>query len=122
MLNKLWLGGFSSLRNRLFLVFLLFILIPYSLLQFYSVSRIQQSFVDQVVHQNTEQLEQLKFIFEDMRSTVFRIAVRLEREPVVLGLLNDPPQDEAGTTRQMEALWTDIKSKALTSPTFTIPC
>lgn len=117
MKDKLGFFAFSSLKNRLFLVFLLLIVLPYSFLHYYSVSQIENSFTEQIVRQNTEQLEQLKLIFEDMRSMAFRIAVRLEKDPAIAGMLNgatEPP--EAERRKRMDDLWNDIKSNALSSP------
>ncbi|PYI56267.1 cache domain-containing sensor histidine kinase [Paenibacillus flagellatus] len=110
-------AAFSSLKNRLFLAFLLLILLPYAVLHFRSVSQIERSFVEQISRQNTQQLEQLKLSFEDLRGTVFRIAVRLELDPAIADLLNG--RSASGTEerrKEMEALWNEIKSKTLPSP------
>ncbi|MEF3304097.1 cache domain-containing sensor histidine kinase [Paenibacillus sp. GYB003] len=117
MKDRLGFFAFSSLKNRLFLVFLLLILLPYSFLHFRSVAQIEQSFTDQIVRQNTEQLEQLKLMFEDMRGMAFRVAVRLEKDPVVAGMLSGSEGlSEAERRKRMDDLWNDIKSNALPSP------
>ncbi|MNI22365.1 hypothetical protein D3C73_759190 [compost metagenome] len=107
----------SSLKNRLFLAFLALILLPYSYLQFHSFNKIQHTFEQQIIHQNTEQLEQLKLIFENLRSTVFLIALRLEIEPIVSEVLNgDLTYGEEERRKQMDGMWNEINSKVLPSP------
>lgn len=117
MTDKPHFFAFSSLKNRLFLVFVLLILLPYSILQYYSVGQIEESFTDQIVHQNSEQLGQLKLIFEDMRGMAFRVSVRLEKDPVIAGILNGTTTlTETERRKQMDDLWNGIKSNALPSP------
>jgi two-component system, sensor histidine kinase YesM len=109
----------SSLKNRLFLAFLLLIILPYSFLQFHSINQIEQSFEQQIIQQNTEQLEQLKLTFEDLRSMVFRIAVRLEIDPEIANVLSrstSSVQDVPENRKIMDAMWNEIKSKTLPSP------
>lgn len=109
--------AFSSLKNRLFLVFLLLILLPYSFLHFQSVSRIETSFTQQIIRQNTDQLEQLKLAFEDMRITAFRIALRLEKDPAVADLLiGNTSLGAEERHKRMEDLWNGIRSNTLPSP------
>lgn len=109
--------AFSSLKNRLFLVFVLLILLPYSFLHFHSIAQIEDSFTEQIIRQNTDQLEQLKLAFEDMRGTAFRIAVRLEKDPALAGLLReDANVGEAELRKRMEELWNGIRSNTLPSP------
>ncbi|CAG7598489.1 hypothetical protein PAESOLCIP111_00230 [Paenibacillus solanacearum] len=117
MKDKIGFFALSSLKNRLFLAFLLLILLPYSFLQLHSISTIEHSFESQIINQNTEQLEQLKMMFEDLRSTVFRIAIRLEKDPAVTGALNrTTPADEEEARKQLASLWNEINGKILPSP------
>ncbi len=110
----------SSLKNRLFLAFLLLIILPYSFLQFQSISKIERTFERQIIEQNTEQLEQLKLTFEDLRRTVFLIAVRLEKDPAVVEMLTRgntfTKEEETANRKMMDSIWNEIKSKTLTSP------
>lgn len=109
----------SSLKNRLFLAFLLIIILPYAFLQFHGINQIEQSFEQQIIQQNTRQLEQLKITFEDLRSAVFRVAVRLEKDPAVVALLLASPTSDQATSdnhRMMDAMWNEIKSQTLPSP------
>ncbi|CAG7617117.1 sensor histidine kinase [Paenibacillus allorhizosphaerae] len=117
MKDKIGFFALSSLKNRLFLAFLLLILLPYSFLQLHSINTIERSFERQIIGQNTEQLEQLKITFEDLRSTVFRIAIRLEKDPAVTGALNmNLPVDQEEIRKQLTGLWNEINSKILPSP------
>ncbi|RAV19598.1 hypothetical protein DQG23_19235 [Paenibacillus contaminans] len=116
---KVHVGFFalSSLKNKIFLTFLLLILLPYAFLQFYSIRQIEQSVEKQVIEQNNKQLEQLKLTFEDLRGTVFRIAIRLEKDPVIISLLSGGgPAEEEDRRKLMDSLWNDLKSNALPSP------
>ncbi|MFK7692491.1 sensor histidine kinase [Paenibacillus sp. HJGM_3] len=115
------LGMFAptSLKNRLFLAFILVILLPYSFLQYHNIGKIESSIEQQIIVQNTEQLNQLKFTFEELRSAIFRIAIRLEKDPAITALLANAPATEQAADenrRMMDALWVDIQSKSLTSP------
>ncbi|GIP38527.1 hypothetical protein J31TS4_18070 [Paenibacillus sp. J31TS4] len=106
----------SSLKNRLFLAFLLLIFLPYALLQLYNYSQIELALKRQVSRQNMQQLEQLKIRFEDLRSTVFRIAILLEKDPSITDALSGEGGGEEVRTKLLEDKFNEITGRILPSP------
>ncbi|MCY9691353.1 cache domain-containing protein [Paenibacillus alginolyticus] len=80
----------KTIKNKLFLSFLILILIPFSLLQLRSYSTIESVYVKRISEQNQYQLDQVKDNFERIRSLMFYSSLRLEKEPSIRDRLRNP--------------------------------
>ncbi|KKO53119.1 cache domain-containing sensor histidine kinase [Paenibacillus sp. DMB20] len=80
----------KTIKNKLFLSFLILILIPFSFLQLRSYSTIESVYVKRISEQNQYQLDQVKDNFERLRSLMFYSSLRLEKEPSIREWLRNP--------------------------------
>lgn len=83
----------ASLKNRLFISILLFVLIPSAFLQTRSITKLETMMKDNISQQNTAQLAFLKNNIESLKFGVLGAMLQLERDPN----LKDRP---AGTDRR----------------------
>lgn len=88
----------QTIKNKLFLSFLILILIPFSLLQLRSYSTIESVYVKRISEQNQYQLDQVKDNFERIRSLMFYSSLRLEKEPSIRERLRNPPLMQTNAT------------------------
>lgn len=88
----------QTIKNKLFLSFLVLILIPFSILQLRSYSTIESVYVKRISEQNQYQLDQVKDNFERIRSLMFFSSLRLEKEPSIRERLRNPPLMQTNST------------------------
>ncbi|MBT2290608.1 sensor histidine kinase [Paenibacillus albidus] len=99
-LHRIWP---SSLKNRLFVAILLFVLVPSTLLQIRNITQLETMMKDNVSQQNAEQLEYLKNSMESLRVGVLGAMLQLERDPEVKDRLQHPEAyDPQELTLQLE--------------------
>ncbi|TBL76371.1 sensor histidine kinase [Paenibacillus thalictri] len=70
----------QTLKTRLFAVFMLFIFIPFSLLNIRNYNRIESSLETQLGYQCSSQLGQIRSEIEELKGLVFKAAIRLSQE------------------------------------------
>ncbi|MDF2652375.1 MAG: putative rane protein, partial [Paenibacillus sp.] len=80
----------SSLKNRLFVSILLFVLVPSSILQIRNISQLETLMKENISQQNSSQLDSLKSSFENVKIAALGAMLQLEREPEVRDRLIHP--------------------------------
>lgn len=113
----------DSLKNRLFLAFLLLIILPFSALQIRNHTQVKSLYENRISEQNQYQLDQVKQTFEQIRSDMLMTALQLEKERGVITALNGNSQSDAlpeiiaptitEKENQVLGIFSDIKSKLL---------
>ncbi|MDF2922555.1 MAG: putative rane protein [Paenibacillaceae bacterium] len=86
-MQHLWPG---SLKNRLFVSVLLFVLVPFSLFQIRNIDKLEFKMQSGIAEQNAAQLEFLKDSFESLKLEVFAAMLQLERQPELRSRLMAP--------------------------------
>lgn len=76
-----------SLKHRLFISILLFVLIPATIVQIHSIARLETMMKDNIAEQNIGQLDSLKNSLENLRLGVLGSMLQLERDPEVVRML-----------------------------------
>ncbi|MCA1295366.1 histidine kinase [Paenibacillus sp. alder61] len=79
-----------SLKHRLFISILLFVLIPATIVQIHSITRLETMMKDNIAEQNIGQLDSLKNSLENLRLGVLGSMLQLERDPEVVRMLRTP--------------------------------
>lgn len=74
----------GTLKYRLFLSFLIFILIPFFLVQIRSYNQMDSLYEDQISEQSQYQLVQIAFHFEQLKTRILMTSLQLEKEPKIL--------------------------------------
>lgn len=103
-LYKLWPAG---LRNRLFVSFLLLVLLPSTILQIRNISQMEKLMKSNISQQNMAQLETMKSSLENLKIEILGTMLKLEREPETKDRLMNPEQygaDETGLLLQNKLL------------------
>lgn len=93
-IRYMWPG---SLKYRMFVSILLFVLVPFSLFQFRNINQLEVKQKAGIAQQNATQLEFLKDSFESLKLDAFAAMLQLEREPDLQNRLIDPgmyPEEE----------------------------
>ncbi|RIX59487.1 sensor histidine kinase [Paenibacillus nanensis] len=87
-----WLGYFipHKLKYRLFAVFVLVILLPFSILNIYNYHRIETLVQNKISEQSHEQLDNLHRSLEDQLSIAFKTLIFLEQDIDVRDILMNP--------------------------------
>jgi len=99
----------QKLKNRLFLAFVLLILLPFFVINMYAYSKIEDMIQVEVSKQSAVQLDNLKQSLQDQMSIAFRTALFLEHDSTVRSILKDPDKrGQAVNTRLMEEKFRDL--------------
>ncbi|MBW7473951.1 histidine kinase [Paenibacillus oenotherae] len=87
-----WLAFFvpHKLKYRLFAVFVLVILLPFSILNIYNYQRIETLVQNKISEQSHEQLDNLHRTLEDQLSIAFKTLIFLEQDADVRDILRNP--------------------------------
>jgi len=91
--NWKWILAISnrlSLKHRLFISILLFVLIPATIVQIHSITRLETMMKDNIAEQNIGQLDSLKNSLENLRLGVLGSMLQLERDPEIVRMLRTP--------------------------------
>lgn len=104
----------STIKNKLFLAFILLILLPFSILNVYNFKKMEGVLRLKVSEQSQEELERMKRSFEEMMKTTFRTFTLLEQDPNISSMLIDPQKYDAYDTQAN----LENKFKAITSSIF----
>lgn len=80
----------QKLKYRLFMAFVLLILLPFFVLNIYVYSRIEDIIQDEISRQSLAQLDNLKRSLQDQMSIAFRSALLLEQDSSVRSILQYP--------------------------------
>ena len=80
----------SSIKNRLFVSILLFVLVPSTFLQLRNISQMETMMKTNISQQNAAQLDSLKNGIESLRIGVLGGLLQLERDPELRAMLTDP--------------------------------
>ncbi|WP_342480673.1 sensor histidine kinase [Paenibacillus sp. FSL L8-0340] len=91
----------ASLKNRLFISILLFVLIPSAFLQTRSITKLETMMKDNISQQNTAQLAFLKNNIESLKFGVLGAMLQLERDPNLKARLGKSGQ-ESGEDRKLQ--------------------
>ncbi|GAA3407437.1 sensor histidine kinase [Paenibacillus hodogayensis] len=82
----------SQLKNRLFLSFLLLILLPFTLVSVYHFRETETLLQTKYSEQNLEQLETMKHSLENLMEVAAKTATLLEQDPAIVPVLRHPEQ------------------------------
>lgn len=80
----------STLKYRLFLAFMLFILLPFSVLTLANFSQVETLMQQNTIKQNQDQLDRLKTSLEDYIGSAVKTRVLLQQDPIVTLALKAP--------------------------------
>ncbi|CAH1200773.1 hypothetical protein PAECIP111893_01561 [Paenibacillus plantiphilus] len=104
-----WPGFFvpHKLKYRLFAVFVLVILLPFSILNIYNYQRIETLVQNKISEQSHEQLDNLHRTLEDQLSIAFKTLIFLEQDADVRDILRNP--DKRSVLDNKEAMENKFK-------------
>lgn len=104
-----WPGFFvpHKLKYRLFAVFVLVILLPFSILNIYNYQRIETLVQNKISEQSHEQLDNLHRTLEDQLSIAFKTLIFLEQDADVSDILRNP--DKRSVLDNKEAMENKFK-------------
>jgi sensor histidine kinase YesM len=80
----------STLKYRLFLAFILFILLPFSLLSLFNFSQVETLMQQTTIKQSRDQLDRLKTSIEDYIGSAFKTKVLLQQDLILTNALKTP--------------------------------
>jgi two-component system, sensor histidine kinase YesM len=80
----------STLKYRLFLAFILFILLPFSVLNLANFSQVETLMQQNTIKQNQDQLDRLKTSLEDYIGAAFKTRVLLQQDETLTTYLKEP--------------------------------
>ena len=94
MMMRKWLSHLvpHKLKYRLFAVFALVILLPFSVLNMYNYQRIESLVQDKISEQSHEQLDNLHRSLEDQLSIAFKTLIFLEQDSEIKRILQQPEE------------------------------
>lgn len=115
--KRVW-GWPKTLRNKLFLTFLLFILLPFALLYMYFSQEIKQMMQERIISGSGEELKKMNGNLEDFMGTASKTVILLEQDPDVAAILTAPASyHELERRKEIEAKMKSINNSIfLTSP------
>ncbi|MEX2104861.1 MAG: HAMP domain-containing protein, partial [Bacilli bacterium] len=82
----------TSLKHRLFVAFILLILLPFSLLILYHFNKMESVLRQTFSEQSMEQMQQINQTFAEMISEAYRTSVLLSQDSVIRQVLQQPDQ------------------------------
>lgn len=100
--------GPARLRNRLLLSFVLLILIPYTILQIWNYTEIENLIKSKIGVQNQAQVDNLAQEFETMRTTLFLSALQMENNERVWRLLSSLLPDSKQNEEEVASIFNSI--------------
>ncbi len=80
----------STLKYRLFLAFILFILLPFSLLSLFNFGQVETLMQQTTIKQSRDQLDRLKTSIEDYIGSAFKTKVLLQQDKNLTAALKNP--------------------------------
>lgn len=102
----------AKLKYRMFAAVLLFILIPFAIVQFNQFQRIELTVREQISHLNRKHLEQMKFDFEEIKTKALLTMLQFEKDPQIVPILRHPEQyDEDERMNVMSAKINRLQSQ-----------
>lgn len=98
-----WLGFFvpHRLKYRLFAVFVIVIILPFSILNIYNYQKIETLVQSKISEQSHEQLENLHRSLEDQLSIAFKTLIFLEQDLDVREILGNPSERTVLENKEM---------------------
>ncbi|MBN2983681.1 sensor histidine kinase [Cohnella algarum] len=91
----------ASIKNRLFVSILLFVLVPSAFLQLRNISQLETAMESNISQQNAAQLDSIKNGMENLRIGVLGGMLQLERDPELIAMLSSPGE-LADTNRELQ--------------------
>lgn len=111
-MKKVWNAilrmGPARLRNRLLLSFALLILIPYTILQIWNYSEIENLIKSKIGVQNQAQVDNLAQEFETMRTTLVLSALQMANNERVWRLLSSPSQESKQNEEEAGSIFDSV--------------
>jgi len=86
--RKSWLP--QTLRNKLFLAFVVLILLPFGVLSIYNYQRFETLMQEKISQQSSEQLQRMILSLEDLMSIAFKTSILLEQDKAIENILKSP--------------------------------
>ena len=116
--KRVWGWWPKTLRNKLFLTFLLFILLPFALLYMYFSQEIKQMMQERIISGSGEELKKMNGNLEDFMGTASKTVILLEQDPDEAAILTAPASyHELERRKEIEAKMKSINNSIfLTSP------
>ena len=90
-----------SLKYRIFAVFALIILIPFSVLNLYNYQKIESLVQKKISEQSHEQLDNLHRSLDDQLSIAFKTLIFLEQDSDVRSILQEPARNTVLTNKEL---------------------
>ncbi|MDF2649915.1 MAG: integral rane sensor signal transduction histidine kinase [Paenibacillus sp.] len=103
----------KRLGNRLFLAFLLLILLPLLSFQIYQYSRIESLLRREMNEKSLQQAEYMKNMLLDLRLNVFEMYVQMERSPTIQEVIRSPETMDDLTRAGNIQGWLEGRSKVI---------
>ncbi|WP_186328168.1 sensor histidine kinase [Paenibacillus sp. 32O-W] len=105
----------SSLKNRLFLSFVLFIVLPFFLVQIRSYDQMESLYEERIGEQSQYQLDQMVSYFEQIKTRILMTSLQLEKELQIL-----LAQSEEGRVEkeQIQQLLKEVKANLFADGAF----
>lgn len=91
----------ASLKNRLFLTFLLIMFVPLTAIFFYTFREIEATLQDKMIDQSAANLSLSRQRFDDMLSILTKAFLIVEKDTTIASILQDPSQFSDLERRQM---------------------
>lgn len=82
----------QKLKYRLFMAFVLLILLPFLVLNMYVYSKIEDIIQDEISQQSAVQLDNLERSLQEQMSIAFRSLLFLEQDSTIRSILKNPDQ------------------------------
>ncbi|WP_179232922.1 cache domain-containing sensor histidine kinase [Paenibacillus rigui] len=104
----------STLKNKLTLAFLLLILVPFSILNYYNFAKMESVLRVKISEQSQEELNRMNKAFEEIITITNRTFTLLEQDPNISDMLRNPGKYDAYDTQAN----LENKFKAITNSIF----
>lgn len=105
-----------TLRNRLFLAFVLLIVLPHAFLNMYYFNRVEVVLRKQMADQSLNQMETTDKSFEDLLNVTYKMVTLLEQDVSVASLMQEPERfDELNRVYLMDAKFKSINNSLFIS-------
>ncbi|WP_240420174.1 cache domain-containing sensor histidine kinase [Paenibacillus periandrae] len=108
MSSKLFALFPTTLKNRLFLAFVMLILLPYAFLNVYNFNSVEGVLRKQTADQSLDQMTTLQKSLEDLLNVVYKTVTLMEQDVLVTSILREP--NEHDSLRRVYMIDTKFKS------------